>query len=88
MATTKITYRDRCREFHGIDAVSADFSFGVGIGAALATWIVTTPIRVFGHGIGELVHDCCEAGSAISAARKASKEAKAAQSAAAQAEEA
>lgn len=87
MATTRIEYRGNVREFTGVDAMTADFSFGVGLGTAIAAWIVTTPIRVFGRGISEMIHDCSEMGSAISAAHKASKEAKAAQSATAQAEE-
>lgn len=63
----------------GIDAVG-DCIIGAGAAVgAVAGALISAPIRVFGHGLTDLFHDCAEMGSAISAARKASKEAKAAQ---------
>ena len=62
----------------GIDAVSDCIVGGGAVVGAIAGALISAPVRVFGHGLAELVHDCTKMGGAISAAHKASKEAKAA----------
>ena len=75
----KIAFNDReldlkCGSIEDGCAVAA---LGTAIIAGCATWVATTPVRVFGNGIMDTIHDAGIAGRAISAAHKERKAARA-----------
>lgn len=75
----------RCGSIEDGCAIAA---VGTAVVAALATWVATTPIRVFGNGILDTARDIGVAGKAISTAHKERKVERAAKKAAVAAEKA
>lgn len=80
----KISFNDRQVDLRcgSIEDGCAIAAVGTAVVAALATWVATTPIRVFGNGIMDTVHDVGVAGKAISTAHKERKAERAAKKAA------
>ena len=61
------------------DQIADSIIGGTMIASCVIGMVATAPVRIFGRGIEELVHDCGQMGGAISAAhkrRKAEREAK------------
>ena len=79
----KIAFNDReidlrCGSIEDGCAVAA---IGTAVVAGVAAWVATTPVRVFGNGILDTIHDAGVCGRAISAAHKERKAERAAKKA-------
>jgi hypothetical protein len=55
------------------DQIADSIIGGTMIASCVIGMIATAPVRIFGRGIEEMVHDCGAMGSAISAAHKRHK---------------
>lgn len=78
----KIAFNDREIDLAGsIEDGCAVAAIGTAVVAGVAAWVATTPIRVFGHGIMDTIHDAGVCGRVISAAHKERKAERAAKKA-------